>query len=309
MVSRFSTALVVLAVLLVAGCGSGADLGREPPVPPLTTRPAPGSPAPTAGPEGLERGLPVYYVAETDAGLRLQRELHRVRSTDPASDAVREMLANPTGTDPDYRNPWPSGTTLRTPVTVDDAIVVDLAGAQAGPVVPELAEAAVQQLVFTVQGALQSSDPVRILVDGRPIDRLWDAVDTSVPVERGDDYALRSLVQIDSPAHGATVGAPVEVTGEAAVFEATVRWQVLRDGAVVRSGFTSTTEGQRFAPYTFEVDLAPGEYTVRVLEDDPSGGEGRPVLSDDKAVTVTGGSSRTGAPRTGAPFVQPWAGA
>ena len=146
-----------------------------------------------------------------------------------------------------------------------------------------------QQLVFTVQDASQSSDPVRILLDGRPVDRLWDAVDTSAPVERGDAYALRSLVQIDSPAHGATVGAPVEVIGEAAVFEATVRWQVLRDGAVVRSGFTSTTEGQRFAPYTFEVDLAPGEYIVRVLEDDPSGGEGRPVLSDDKAVTVTGG--------------------
>ena len=119
MLARLSTALVVLAVFLVAGCGSGADLGREPPAPPLTTGPAPGStaaPSPTAGPDGQERALPVYYVAETDAGLRLQREFHRVRSTDPASDAVRAMLANPTGTDPDYRNPWPSGTTLRTPV-------------------------------------------------------------------------------------------------------------------------------------------------------------------------------------------------
>jgi hypothetical protein len=95
-------------------------------------------------------------------------------------------------------------------------------------------------------------------------------------------------VQIDSPAEGAQVGREVEVRGEAAAFEATVLWEVLRDGAVVRKGFTSTAEGQRFAPFAFTVTLEPGEYTVRVHEDDPSDGEGRPVLTDDKTFTVTG---------------------
>jgi hypothetical protein len=120
------------------------------------------------------------------------------------------------------------------------------------------------------------------------VPELWGAVGTAAPVERGDPYALRSLVQIDSPAEGARVGREVEVRGEAAVFEATVLWEVLRDGAVVQKGFTSTAEGQRFAPFAFTVTLEPGEYTVRISEDDPSDGEGRPVLTDDKSFTVTG---------------------
>jgi hypothetical protein len=95
-------------------------------------------------------------------------------------------------------------------------------------------------------------------------------------------------VQINSPADSAQVGREVEVRGEAAVFEATVLWEVLRDGVLVQKGFTSTSEGQRFAPFAFTVTLEPGEYTVRIREDDPSDGEGRPVLTDDKRLTVSG---------------------
>ena len=55
----------------------------------------------------------MYYVAETPAGFRLYREFHRLTTSDPASDAVRDMLARPKGDDPDYRTLWPAGT-LRT---------------------------------------------------------------------------------------------------------------------------------------------------------------------------------------------------
>lgn len=144
----------------------------------------------------------------------------------------------------------------------------------------------VQQLVFTVQGALQSGDPVRILRDGAAVEELWGAVRTAQPVARGDVYALRSLVQIDTPGEGATVGREVRVSGEAAVFEATVRWEVRQGEVVVQSGFTSSAEGQRFAPYEFSLTLPPGEYTVQVMEDDPSDGAGRPVLVDDKTIIV-----------------------
>jgi hypothetical protein len=276
MVVRRATAFVLLAVLL-AGCSGG---GSDP-----VAVPTPDAATPTAVPlVPSTSAVPVYYLAETADDTYLQREFHRVPDGDPASAAVREMLANATGTDPDYRSPWPPGAGLRSPVTHEGGVVtVDLSGVGAAPTGP--ADLAVQQLVFTVQGVLQSTDPVRILVDGDRVDRLW-GVDTSAPVERGDAYALRSLVQIDTPAHGATVGREVRVSGEAAVFEATLLWEVLRGDTVIRNGSTSTAEGQRFAPYTFEVRLDPGEYTVRVLEDDASGGEGRPVMSDDKAITV-----------------------
>jgi hypothetical protein len=292
MVARPRAALVLFAVLLAlpaAGCGADP---APPPGAPSTEAPVapdPSSPAPAPGEPGGEAqvAVPVYYVAETAAGFRLQREFHRVTTSDPASAAVREMLADPTGNDPDYRTPWPPSATLHAPVVADSGVIeVDLAGVSPAQVGTQVAELAVQQLVFTVQGALQSTDPVRILVDGRPVDELWGAVDVAEPVQRGDPYALRSLVQIDTPSDGAVVGPEVRVTGEAAVFEATVLWEVLRDDAVVQSGFTSTAEGQRFAPYSFTVTLDPGTYTVRVLESDPSNGEGRPVLSDDKTITV-----------------------
>ncbi len=282
----FAPSMLVMGVV-VAGCGGApeavAPVTPAGPVGPAATGPVP---SPTA-PAGPERALPVYYVAETAAGPRLQREFHRVAGTDPAGDALREMFAAPTGLDPDYRNPWPAGTRLRAPVTAaDGTITVDLTGLTPGAQVGTAgAEMAVQQLVYTVQGALQSTDPVRILVDGEPED-LFGAVSTADPVGRGDGYATRSLVQIDAPAHGAVVGRSVRISGEAAVFEATLPWEVLADGVVVRSGVAMTAEGQRFAPFAFTVDLPPGDYVVRITEDDPSAGEGRPVMSDDKAITV-----------------------
>lgn len=279
---RRAATTVLLAVVLLAGC-TGT------PAPPSTPPPTFPAAPPTTGSAaaGQVQALPVYYVASTPAGLRLQREFHRVPTVDPGSDAVREMLASPIGTDPDYRSHWPAGTELRSPVTVAGGVItVDLSGVGGAQVGTELAEMTVQQLVFTVQGALRSTDPVRILRDGAPVEQLWGAVRTAEPVARGDVYALRSLVQIDTPAHGATVGRDVVVSGEAAAFEANVPWEVLRDGAVVRSGFTTSAEGQRFAKYEFSVRLDPGTYTVRVLEDDPSDGEGRPALTDDKTITV-----------------------
>lgn len=278
----FAPSLLVVG-LVVAGCG-GAPEASAPVVPAAPTAPAPSSAAPTAP----ERALAIYYVAETAAGPRLQREFHRVAGTDPGSDAVRELLSAATGVDPDYRNPWPSGTRLRAPVTREDGhITVDLTGLTPGAQVGSAgAELAVQQLVYTVQAALQSTDPVWIMIDGEP-GELFGVVRTIDPVERGDIYATRSLVQIDAPEHGATVGRAVRISGEAAVFEATLPWEVLQDGVVVRSGAATTEEGQRFAAFSFTVDLPPGEYVVRITEDDPSAGEGRPVMSDDRAITVS----------------------
>ncbi len=244
------------------GAGSAASAGAAP------AGAAPGS----AAPNSAVAALPVYYVAQTAAGPRLQREFHRLPAADPGSAAVREMLAYPTGLDPDYRNPWPPGTSLRLPVTsAADAITVDLTAAPPS-------DLAAQELVFTVQGALGSTAPVHLLHDGTP---------TGPPIPRGDPYALRSLVQIDAPAEGTSTTSPVTVTGEAAVFEATLHWAVLSGATTIRTGVASTAEGQVFAPFRFAIDLPPGRYTVRISEDDPSDGAGRPVMTDDRTVTVT----------------------
>jgi hypothetical protein len=291
--TRFTVGgLAVMALFVLGACTEPGEPTTTTGTPDTTTAgPVPATSAPgTTGPSGTARALPVYYVVDTAVGPRLYREFHSVSTADPASDAVREMLARQTGIDPDYRSHWPAGTELHSPVLhADGVITVDLSGeARSAQVGSELAEQTVQQLVYTVQGALQSTDPVRILVDGAPVAELWGHVATDQPIRRADQYAVRSLVQIDNPAHGAQVGRTFTVSGEAAVFEANVLWDVLRDGAVISSGHTTAEEGQRFSAYRFSLTLEPGEYTVRVTEDDPSGGVGRQPFQDTKVVRVVG---------------------
>ena len=236
--------------------------------------------------------MPVYYYARTPAGDRLYREFHQVRvgaGEELGSPAVRELLAREGGVDPAYRSAWPRGWTLRAPVRhADGVITVDLAGPAAGGQLPSQAsgELAVRQLVYTVQGALGSVDPVRILVGGQTVRQLWGRVDVAAPQGRDDPYKVRSPIQIDNPGYGARVARTFRVTGEAAVFEATLNWQVLRGSTVVRHGFATTAEGQKFSPYSFELTLDPGTYTLRVSQEDLSAGEGRPPITDSKSITV-----------------------
>ena len=236
--------------------------------------------------------MPVYYVGHTAAGDRLYREFHQARvgeGDDLGSPAVRELLAHPAGVDPSYRSAWPPGWTLGAPVhRAGGVITVDLAEPPGGGGRPDAERAswAARQLVYTVQGALGSTDPVRILVGGRSVRQLWGNVAVDQPLTRSDPYATRSLVQIDRPGYGAELGRTFQVSGEAAVFEATVLWQVLRGTTVVRQGFATTAEGQRFSPYSFSLTLDPGSYTLRVYQDDPSDGEGHPPDSDSKSITV-----------------------
>jgi hypothetical protein len=274
--------VAVLGAALLAGCTSTAGTGA-----PAGPSPAPTVTAPPSAP-AEQRALPLYYVVDSPAGPRLAREFRRMPvDTDPGTAAVTALLAAPTGTVPGHRNPWPVDTALAGPVTHEDGVVtVDLNAAAAGTR-PDDPILAVQQLVYTVTGALGTADPVQLLVDGNQVPRLWDdGVITGLPVARADPLGVRLLVGIDDPVEGATLRSPVRVSGEAAVFEATLLWEVRRGGAVVRSGSTTTAEGQRFAPYTFSLDLPPGEYEIQVAEDDPSGGAGRPVMTDSRRVTV-----------------------
>jgi hypothetical protein len=231
--------------------------------------------------------VPIYYVGSTPSGPRLYREFHAVATHgEPASAAVRELLSGHP-VDPDYRSVWPSGWSLRGPVRHAEGVIsVDLS-APSGEQPPADVTWALRQLVYTVQGALGSKDPVRILRDGSAVPELWGVAQ---PMARGEPAQVRSLVQIDNPTAGATIGRRVTVSGEADVFEATVLWQVLRggpDGAVVAHGSASTTEGQRFSPYSFVLVLPPGRYTLRVAGEDLSNGEGRPPFSDSKTITVS----------------------
>ncbi|PSL06926.1 sporulation and spore germination protein [Haloactinopolyspora alba] len=242
--------------------------------------------------------VPVYYgvtleVPEGFDSLRLAREFRTVAtSASPVLAALRQM-ADGEALDPDYRDFGFWQGDIRSVDVTDSEITVDVArlpSVEAVGSTPSRQELAVQELVYTATAAasmhdLGGSQPVRITVDGDAAGD-YGGVDLSEPVPRADPLQMRQLVQIDDPTHGATVDSPVTVRGSAAAFEATLRWEIRRDGQVVEEGTTMAEECCTMSPFRFDVELEPGTYEVFVSEVDVSGGEGRPPMSDTKTFTV-----------------------
>src|SRR5439155_453517 len=76
--------------------------------------------------------VPVYYLGDTSAGIRLFREYHPVPAdgTDPVARtraALQAMLTTGSPADPDYRTPW--GNARVASVRIEgDTVLVDLTG-------------------------------------------------------------------------------------------------------------------------------------------------------------------------------------
>ena len=270
--------VVGVSVLTQPGGGpAGGDPAGQRTTPTVESRP----PAPQVS-------VPVYYLGDSTRGPRLYREFHRVRTTDGAPEAaVAEMLQGKPD-DPDYwEMPW--RTDVRSVDAAGGVITVDLTAppdlfpkARIRPNLP-LVQVAVQQLVYTVQAAAHSADPVRLTVDGTPLDSVL-GVDTSQPIERADPLTVQAMVSITAPSQGAQVSSPVPVVGVANVFEANVSWQVLRDGEVVKEGFTTAKSGMAFSTFETKIALPTGAYTLRFFASSPE--DGRAMYVDTKDITV-----------------------
>jgi Immunoglobulin-like domain of bacterial spore germination/Sporulation and spore germination len=227
--------------------------------------------------------VPVYYVQDNGAGkypLRIFPEQHQVSSAgNTGLHAVSALFTAPP-TDPDYSSLWASGS-VDSVTQQSGLITVDLS-ADAAPVgnppTARVYHVALQQIVYTVQQALDSHDPVRIMISGSPPEG------ASEPLQADPARVIEGAIVIDTPSQDATVQSPVTVEGDASVFEATVSWQILQDGQVVQEGYTTTSSGQKFSPYSFDVDLDPGSYTLRVYE--ASAEDGSPMFVETKQFTV-----------------------
>ena len=301
-----ATAATVAAVTVL---GDGTTLGgdRDDGGPAAHTSVSPTKPPDSdasGSPAGLEPSgtteapptvetVPVYYVGDTSRGPRLYREFHRVTTNDAALSAVNEAISG-SPHDSDYRSAWPSGVRADSVRLYGDyPITVDLSGRTADALRDRTsgmskqdAEMAVQQVIYTAQGALQQGRPaVEFLVDGRPVDTLL-GVRVSEPVSQGAASDVLAQVWIIDPAEGAHLTAPFKVSGLAAAFEANVQWELRQGDRVVKKGFTTAAECCTMAPYSFTVDAPPGDYTLVVHDSDPSGGEGFAPWQDTKDITV-----------------------
>jgi hypothetical protein len=262
-----------------------------PPEPTAEPEAEPPTAPPVEPPPSFSGAVPVYYVTDTSAGLRLAREWRRVDAVPSAPEGAVGLLFEPAPV-PGYRTLWDPATEVRAVEVRDGAIKVDLSlPAGSEPVAAANVDLAVQQLVYTATAAVSlvggdGSLPVRILVDGERVDQLAGA-DVSAALGRAAATDVRLLVQLNNPHEGQRVTSPVVVRGEAAVFEANVLWEIRQDGDVVAEGYATAAEAFRFSPFEFSIDLPPGEYTIVVSEEDASGGEGRAPMSDARTFVVT----------------------
>lgn len=285
-------AVIVLVGALLAGCQQGtagpATSPSTTPAPGVTASPSGPTPTPTSGPTATVTAadVPIYFLVDARTGPRLIPERHDLTG-EPVRSAVERMIAGPD--DPDYTSPWNRATTVLGVHGIDPTVVDLSAEARTASVGSAGAAMMIQQLVHTVTAATgDPSGSVLLTVAGQPAGELWGVVTWTTPQVRQPALDVQAFVQVATPRQGATTTSPVTVSGQAAVFEATLPWTVLGpSGAVVTSGVAHTAEGQTFAPYSFTVDLAPGTYTVVATEDDPSGGAAPgPRMSDSKVFTV-----------------------
>ncbi|MGA9747151.1 MAG: Gmad2 immunoglobulin-like domain-containing protein [Nocardioides sp.] len=306
-----ATAATVTAVA-VLGSGGTPQAGPGPAADPTTASESPAVSEPPDepgdvetdapdGPVAVEGAVPVYYPGDTGQGPRLYREFHPGIGGPAFDQAIADAVGRAPD-DPDYRNPWPAGTGITGTVT-DGQIRLALTGpdgvdlsARPTGMSRDEARIAVQQLVYTAQAALQTSTAVSFTIDGEPATTLLNvAVDE--PLARGAEDQTLAQVWIIEPGEGATVEDGFEVTGVGSFFEANVAWELHQgglDGPVVASNADAPVMAEEcctMAPYSFTVDLPgglpAGDYTLRVHDEDMSGGEGFTPFEDTKTLTLT----------------------
>jgi hypothetical protein len=280
--NRLVGGLVAAAVLVTGGAlAAHQSSGSEP--------------QPAGPPHAIDRGSSravygIYYAGQTPTGTRLYREFRAGPEKDKAlADALDLVEATPT--DPDYVTYWSDGQLLGATVT-DGVIDVDVDPASTGPGLggPD-AELAIQQLVYTLQGVVGDRLPVRFVHDGSPVAEVF-GVRTKKPVAESPELDVLSLVSISDPSERRVVDGYFSAQGKASSFEGNVPWQLLdANGSVVRSGHAQSYgyEGHLYPWATGHIDvtgLAPGEYTFKVMTDDPSGGEGPGPYVDTRTIVI-----------------------
>jgi hypothetical protein len=296
------TAAVIIAIAVVsqlndddptpaASSSPSASAGQpsESSAPTDAATDTPTSSAPTATP--VEGAVPVYYAGDSGRGTVLFREFRPGIGGDPVAQAASATVAGPP-LDPDYRTLWPAGSEA-TASYDGDVITVDLTGGALHDKPKGMsnrdAELALQQVVYSVQGAAGERAGVQLLLDGKRTDQVLGQP-ASEPLTNADPTTTLSLMNVTTPEEGMVVsGDTLGANGVASAFEATFQWEIRMGDQVVARDFGMTEACCELSPWKVSVDLAdlaPGTYTFVATNDDPSGGEGFAPDSDSKTFVI-----------------------
>ncbi|MEV6286591.1 Gmad2 immunoglobulin-like domain-containing protein [Kribbella sp. NPDC051770] len=233
--------------------------------------------------------VPVYWLGATDgsktgAGVKLYRTFAPFKGR-PAYAAL-QLMTSGKSTDPDYSSPW-VGARVSEVRQTGSLTTVDFKALPKTRLDPEVANLALQQLVYTVQGASGASVPVQLTLQGRPVAQVFGTDITQQPLGRAQALDVQALIWITAPENDAVLSTPFKVTGVAAVNEAQLNWRITSasNRRVVDEGTAMTQEAFKFSDYTFVVDKLPaGRYTLEVFE--VSAEDGRQTSTDTKTLVV-----------------------
>lgn len=244
----------------------------------------------------LTRALPVYRLGPRTPGsseLRLFREFVAAKVQTPVTegDLARTAIAlalSPAPEGSGYLSAWHDVTvgavTVR-PTGITVALSRGLTGVDSAT-----AKLAVQQLVWTAQAAVARG---RLPVDfqlgiGTDVAPGLPAAASYTTPTGLDQFAEIATIWIDAPERDTSFpsGATVKVSGVASTFEATVGWQLLRNGTAAATGVTTASvAAPERGTYSFQLrTLGPGDYVLRVFE--ASAKDGSVVTEARTAFTV-----------------------
>lgn len=242
---------------------------------------------------------PVYWIGRSNENVFLYREFRDVpEQENPVTRALRSMMSQKP-LDPDFFTPWQNPKKLATSISGKNVITVDVSpDAFNSNLDEDMAKRAIQQLVYTATAAGASSGlvdsgqqiQVVILVDGHTDYLAFNHVRLGTPTPRG--AGMVAPVWIIDPQEGVGVAdGSVKISGRSTLPGAKLRWKILKveggtDKAAYLSGdVTASAEATQSGLFSLNVNLAPGNYEVRVSQIDP-GAPDREMNVDTRGFTV-----------------------
>lgn len=264
---------------------------------PTSSGPGPVGSAPTTAdddlPDAMDRVVPVYFVGDTPAGPRLFRELRTGPGPMSAETFALDAAVQGDALDPDYRSPWPAGTSIQQYFFDDDVLRLSLTGdvgdRPAGMSASD-ARLSIEQLIRTAQGVFgEGRVPVKLLIDGHPTSEVL-GVPASEPLGNAPDLAVLAPVSLSGPSEGQEVDNDeqyLDVRGRASsAGRLTIAIErVDGTGSLGDGTFTGLLRPDRLTDYEASFALSgaePGDYDVVATA---RGADGA-VHTDTRRITV-----------------------
>lgn len=260
------TAIILLVAVALLSWGCGTKTGQ-----PGTPGENPPNPAPQAP---QTTSVAVYYLKTTNTESYLVREVHQVeKTTEVAKAALNELIAGNPVT-PGAARVLPTETKILG-IKIDQGLAtVDFSADVLKANVGASGEALGIASIVNTLTEFPSIQKVSFTVDGQVAKAMdwWGHVGLSEqPFKRDLSNVNEPAIWVTSPVSGQIIASPVEISGSARVFEATVSFRIKDEqGNVLAQGFANASQG---APERgdFKGQLAfkpagPGKGQIEVFE-------------------------------------------